>query len=166
MPSMSRRLMLIATAIALLCAAPTRAQTPPPPFSEQEAAAIKAVVAGYFDSFTRKDWARFATSFQTPFVIVGLGPSLIPTVDDIVRGFQMVHDRLDTMDYVASKPVDVRVTPLGPQRALAAIHWQRFKKDGSVLNEGAEIFVFSKGSGTWKMCGNLGQELAQFGKVF
>jgi len=60
----------------------------------------------------------------------------------------------------------MRITALNNDSALVNIHWQRFKTDGSLLNEGSEFQIVSKASGKWKICGSMGQNLSDFGKQY
>ena len=49
--------------------------------------------------------------------------------------------------------------------ALADIHWQGLNTDGTVLDDGGEIMLFSKTSGTWKINGLIGRDERHFGEV-
>jgi len=46
--------------------------------------------------------------------------------------------------------------------AMANVHWRRLKKDGSLLNEGAEVLLTAKAGGQWKMTGVIPEDLRQF----
>jgi hypothetical protein len=47
------------------------------------------------------------------------------------------------------------ITPLTPDSALINKSIRRYKKDGSVLEEGAAIYPACKSSGGWKLCGSM-----------
>jgi hypothetical protein len=136
-------------------------------FTPADAADVRATVDRYFDAFSKRDFAAFNDLFQAPFLVFGAGGGqLIETVNEVVARWTRVRTALDDRDYARSSATDVRVTALDGARALANVRWQRFKRDGGVLDEGAEFYAVCKNSGRWKLCGNLGQSLAQFGKVF
>jgi hypothetical protein len=73
-----------------------------------------------------------------------------------------IRNPLDQADYSASKATEVRLIPLQTNLTLANVHWQRFKKDNSLLNEGAEVLVLMRVDGQWKISGVMGEDLRQF----
>lgn len=153
-------------AVLLINVATARAQPPaaPPPYTDADTAAIQSVIHRYFAAFTAKDYGTFGEYFQAPFVGFGRDAAIVPTFEEVLKQYQSIRDPLDNADYSASKAAEIRVTPLNPARALAAVHWQRFKKDGSLLNEGAEFLIMSKTTGSWKIAGVMGQQLQFYGK--
>lgn len=143
---------------------PSFAAEPPAAFTAQDSEAIKSVIRHYFQAFTAKDYAAFGDYFTAPFVLVGRQPQVLPTIEDVIRTWRGIRAPLDHTAYATSKAVEIRVIPMNSERALANIHWQRFKKDGSLLSEGAEFYFVIKRSGQWKIDGQMGQQLALFGK--
>jgi hypothetical protein len=59
-----------------------------------------------------------------------------------------------------------RITPLTSDRALINAAFRRYKKDGSLLEEQAALYVVSKSSGVWKLRAALRQELRYFSKTY
>lgn len=136
---------------------------PSPAFVAADRAAIESVIHRYFDAFTRKDYGSFGDYYQAPFLAFGRDAVVVPTLEEVVQRYRGIRDPLDQADYSASKAVEIRITPVTVMRALANLRWQRLRKDGSVLDEGSEFMIMSKTTGTWKIAGVMGQQLALFG---
>jgi hypothetical protein len=58
------------------------------------------------------------------------------------------------------------MTVLAADRALVNKTFRRYRKDGTLLAEMAVIYVVSKSSGTWKLCGLFNQDWEHFGKTY
>lgn len=138
-----------------------------PAFQPAEAAQIKALIDNYFEGFTAKDYQKFPQFFQVPFLNLRNGrPAVQNDLGEVLKSYEHIRDSLDHTDYAVSKPEQIRITALSADSALVNILWRRYKKDGSLLNDGAEFYVACKSSGQWKLCGNIGQEMDQFAKVY
>jgi hypothetical protein len=140
----------------------------PPSFGDKESADIRALVNEYFRAFTVRDFDAFRVVFQPPYMMWAIGgpPNVLTTLDDIVTRYRTLRDSLDGTDYAVSKAAAMTITPLSATSALVDIHWRRDKKDGTLFNEGGEIMAVLKTPTGWKISGNLGRQLSQYGKVF
>ena len=139
----------------------------PRAFGPADKSDVEKVVRSYFQAFTEKNYDQIRDLFQAPFVSFGgQGSVLSSSLEDAVKNYQKIRESLNATDYAASKAVEMRITALNNDSALVNIHWQRFKKDGSLLNEGSEFQIVSKASGKWKICGSMGQNLPDFGKQY
>jgi hypothetical protein len=164
---MKQRRLAILAALPLFLAGPVLAQPqaprqPPPMFGPADATAARAVIDRYFAAFSAKDYATFREVFTAPYVWGGRQFSTLPTLDDVVQRYQGIRNPLDQADYSASKVVEARIVPLHANGALAHTHWQRLKKDGGLLNEGAEVLLLAKVDGQWKLTGVIPEDLRQF----
>jgi len=139
---------------------------PAPAFSPSDKTAVENVINGYFQAFTDKNYDRIRDSFQAPFFGFSGGSVLARSLEDTVKSYRKLRESLSATDYAVSKVAEMRITALANETALVNIHWQRLKKDGSLFGEGSEIMVVTKTSGGWKICGSLGQNLADFGKQY
>jgi hypothetical protein len=149
----------------LFAATQLNAQSQPvPQFTATDRSEIPAVIHRYFAAFTAKDYASFGEYFQAPFVGYGREPGIVPTFDEVLKRYQSIRDPLDQADYSSSKAVEIRLVPMTPFLALANVHWQRYKKDGTLLNEGSEFMVMNKSTGAWKIAGVLPQQFQLYGK--
>jgi hypothetical protein len=162
---LNRRLAML-TVVAGLAAGSAAAQAPapapPPPFSEADRAAAEAVVHRYFAAFSVKDFATFREVFTVPFVVGGREMSVETALEQTTGRYERLRNSFDVQDYASSKATEVRVIPLHAASALAYLHWQRFRKSGDLLNEGAEVMILAKVAGQWKITGNLGADLRSF----
>jgi hypothetical protein len=161
-----RRWMLVVAGLGTLWSAPfvSAMEAPMPVFSDADRSAIPAVIHNYFAAFTAKDYGSFDKHFQAPFLGYGREPVIVATFDEVLKRYQGIRDPLDAADYSASKATEIRLIPMTPFLAQANVHWQRFKKDGTLLNEGSEFMLMSKSTGTWKIAGVLPQQFLLYGK--
>jgi ketosteroid isomerase-like protein len=135
-------------------------------FQPTDMSAITEMINDYFVAFTAKDYKALPNFFQAPFLAVGAQPEMIGTLDAVIERYHHIRDPLDGTDYAVSKAEEIHITALSGQAALANIHWLRYKKNGLLLSEGAEFMMVSKSSGSWKICGSMGQGLSEFGKLY
>jgi hypothetical protein len=140
------------------------AQSPVPAFTDSDRAAIPDMIHDYFAAFTAKDYGAFDKYFQAPFMGYGREPVVIATFDEVLKRYQGIRDPLDAADYSASKATEIRLIPMTPVLAMANVHWQRLKKDGTLLDEGSEFMLMSKSTGTWKIAGVLPQQFRLYGQ--
>jgi hypothetical protein len=140
----------------------------PPTFGEKESADIRVLINEYFRAFTAKDFDAFRLLFQPPYTmwVIGGSPNVLTSLDDVVNRYRTLRDSLDPTDYALSKAAAMTITPLSATSALVDIHWRRDKRDGTLFNEGGEIMAVLKTPAGWKINGNLGRQLSQYGKVF
>ena len=87
-------------------------------------------------------------------------------MEAVIQQFRNLRDPLDARGYDHSKYVNTRITVLAADRAFVNKTYRRFKKDGTVLEEKAAIYLVSKTGGSWKIYGVFSQELPYFGSVF
>jgi hypothetical protein len=160
----NRRNALIAAALFLAAPAVALAQPPGPPpmYSPEDEAAIRSIVDRYFAAITVRDYAAIEQIAHAPYVIWGPEFALIPTMDGVMERYRKIRDALDPSDYALSRAIEVRVKPLHGRVAMAHVHWERLKKDGGRLNEGAEVLVMSKIGADWKISGNFGETVRDF----
>jgi hypothetical protein len=156
---MNRRTVLLA-ALALVAATPALAQ--PPVFTPQDETAIRKVIDGYFAAITIKDYPAIETLAHAPYVVWGPEFRTLPTMSEVMARYRRTGDSLNLPDYKLSRAIEVRVEPLHGRLAMAHVHWERLKRDGSRLNEGAEVLVMSKIDDAWKISGNFGEALREF----
>ena len=139
-------------------------ESPATSFTAADRAAIPAIIHSYFAAFTAKNYGVFDKHFQAPFVSYGREPVVIATFAEVLKRYQGIRDPLETADYSASKATEIRLIPMTPLLAMANVHWQRLKKDGTLLNEGSAFMLMAKSTGTWKISGVLPQQFQLFGQ--
>lgn len=137
-------------------------------FGEQEVADVRAVITEYFRAFTAKDFDAFRAVFQPPYIMWAIGgpPNVMTSLDDIVTRYRNLRDSLGSTDYAVTRAERMVVTPLSVTSALVDVHWRRDKKDGSLFGEGGEVLAVVRTPAGWKITGNVGRQLNQYGKVF
>ena len=104
---------------------------------------------------------------QVPFLGWGdRGVASLESIDEVIKFYRTTREGLDTRGYKTGRVdlSDARITVLSPTRVLFNVRY-RYKVDGSLLEEGAGIYLMSKSSGRWKMQGNIPQDPAEMGKV-
>jgi hypothetical protein len=140
----------------------------PPVFGDQEKADVAAVVNNYFAAFSRKDYAALGNTETVPFLrwFVGGTPNVATSIEDVVTVSRTTRDGLDNSDYALSRAAEMIITPLSATSAMVDVHWRRDKKDGSLLQEGAEILTLLKTPAGWRINSVIGRALSHYGKRF
>ena len=137
-------------------------------FGKSNKAAIEQLLDRYVRAYSAKDYAALRECIQVPFIRLPNTAmwDVLGTVDEAMTYYRNQRDALDKDNYDHSQFVQTRITALGTNRALVDQTYRRYRKDGTLLLEAAAIYVVSKSSGAWKLCGVLVQDLKEFGKVY
>lgn len=113
---------------------------------------VKAFVDDYGPVFSTGDPSVVAAHFHEPALLVAPeGVRTLATRDDVARLFTAVFEDLAERDYGSSEAEDVSVTPLGEDRALAAVDWVRYTTAGDVLERLETTHLFRRTDAGWKM---------------
>jgi NTF2-like protein (DUF6841) len=151
--------------VGLLCSGTSLAQQPTR-FAQSDKIAIEQLLDRYVQAYSGKDYAKLREQLQAPFVRFPAGWEVLNTLDDVMNCYKLQRDGWDQQNYARSQFVQSRITALAADRALVDRTYRRYRKDGTVLLEAAAVYVVSKSSGAWKVCGLFPRELADFGKVY
>ena len=161
MSAVFRALVFALVAVVMGFAAPLRAQEALKP---AEIAKIKAEVLvtmdNYLQTFVRKDAQAIADKlFTNPSVSVGPNGVAANTPEQNAKQYtgtiQQLVDR--GWDKSVSERTDVCV--VNANAAFVNIHYNRFKKDGSLLQTGAAMYLLNKGKDTWRIVLLLSHDL-------
>jgi hypothetical protein len=134
-------------------------------FGASDKAAIGELFDRYNQAASTKDYSTLREQLQAPFLRFPAGVEVLPTLDDVMNFYRMLRESFD-VQYARSQLVESRITALAADRALVNGRYRRYRKDGTVLLEASAIYLVSKSSGAWKICGVFAQELDAFGKVY
>ena len=164
---MLRRTGVALTAIVLLLPLTVMAQKDgQPSFGAADKTAIEQLFDRYVRAYSIKDYAKLREQLQAPFFRFPAGVVVLETMDDVMNFYRNQRDALDEQNYARSRFVHSRITALAGDRALVNRTYRRYRKDGTVLLEASQIYLVSKSSGAWKICGTFAQDLEEFGKVY
>ena len=137
-------------------------------FEQSDVAAIDQLIERYNQAFSVRDYVKLKDYLQAPFV--GFAPFLgfgnVLSMDGVVDAYKVLREGLDAQQYQRSTLVRRQITALSNDRALVNGVYRRYRKDGSVLVEGALVYLVTKSSGTWRLCGILAQDMSEFGKLY
>ena len=134
---------------------------------DAQAAAIRKMYDRYVQAFVKQDYAVVRECVHAPFVAPAGGSlQTLGSVDAVVDYYRKLRGALEQRGYADAKITAFRVTALTAESALINASFRRFKKDGSVLEEGAAVYPICKSAGTWKLCGVMTQDAKYFGKVY
>ena len=87
-------------------------------------------------------------------------------MDEAINFYRAAQDALATQGVERFEWGQTRITALSVDRALVIKTYRRYRKDGTLLQQATSVYVLSKSSGSWKICGILNQDLREFGKVY
>jgi hypothetical protein len=122
----------------------------------------------YNQAFIAKDYSKLRDLLQVPFVRWNdRETASLESLDKVIEIYRRLREALDIRGYKTSKPdlSDARISVLSSTRILLNIRFRRYKTDGSLLEEGAGVYLMSKTSGSWKIQGTLAQDPGEMGKV-
>ena len=137
-------------------------------FGEPDKAAIGQLFDRYSRAYSTKDYAAVRECLRVPFMRLPADTAMWDvqgTIDEVMTYYKNHREALDKDNYDHSQYMRTEVRALGANRALVDQIYRRYRKDGTVLREAAAVYVVSKSSGTWKICGILDQDLEQYGKI-
>lgn len=134
---------------------------------DADAAAIRKMYDRYVQAFVKQDYAAVRECVQAPFVSSAGGQlQSLGSVDAVVDYYRKLRGALEQRGYSDAKITAFRITALTADNALINASFRRFKKDGSVLEEGAAVYPVCKSAGAWKLCGVMQQDSKYFGNVY
>jgi hypothetical protein len=119
----------------------------------------------YVQAYSVKDYAGLREYLQAPFVRLPSGWEVMQTLEEVMSYYRNQRDALDKENYDHSRFIRSKMTVLSPDRVLVDRVYRRYRKDGSLLLEAAAVYVVSKSSGAWKICGTFAHDVTEFGKT-
>ncbi len=137
-------------------------------FEESDKTAIGKLFDRYSHAYSTKDYTAIRECLQVPFIRLSADKAMWDvqtTMDEVMTYYKAHREALDKDNYDHSQYMRTEVTALGANRALLDQIYRRYRKDGTILREAAAVYVVSKSSGEWRICGILDQDLEQYGKV-
>ena len=135
-------------------------------FGDADKRAIEQLYDRYGQAFIMKDYNALRECVQAPFVLFADELRTLKSVEAVLAMYQTLREALDQRGYGYSVVVETHIIPLTADSALINAAFRRYKKDGSLLEEGAAIYAVYKSSGTWKLRGAGRQHLQYFGKTY
>lgn len=162
------RFPILLVASLLFCPGPATGQKIAS-FGKSDKAAIEQLLDRYSHAYSTKDYATLRECIQVPFIRFPADTAMWDvqaTMDEAMTYYKNQREALDKDNYDHSQFVRTQITALGTNRALVDQIYRRYRKDKTVLLEAAAIYVVSKSSGTWRICGILAQDREEYGKVY
>lgn len=120
-----------------------------------------AAIAAFFDqiaeTFGAGDLPRFRALYQLPaMVVVAQGGHPLADVAEFDAFFAVMLDRLRGENFARSAYQGLSVKTLAPTLALAAMHWTRYRADGSVLETLGATYTLVQSNGAWRIVALVG----------
>lgn len=120
-------------------------------------AAIAAFFDSIADSFGAQDLPRFRALYQLPaMIVVAQGAHALGDAAEFDAFFGVMLDRLRAERFARSTYEHLAVKTLGPGLALAAMHWTRWRDDGSKIEELGATYTLVQRDGAWKIVALIG----------
>jgi hypothetical protein len=160
-----RHAYILVVVVVLMCSNSLLAE-PSAQSGMSDKAAIEQLFDRYVQAYSAKDYAKLREQLQAPFLRFPASVEVLPTIDDVMNYYRTQRDGLDQQNYGRSQFINSRITRLAVARALVNRTYRRYRKDGTVLLEASAVYLVSKSSGAWKICGIVEQDLADFAKVY
>jgi hypothetical protein len=144
-------------------------------FGDSDKIEIEELLDRYVHAYSVKDYTKLRECLQAPFVrssdalrIDGASAAwdVMEAMDGVMAYYRKQRDALDAKGYDHSEYLKARITALSASRAFVDRIYRRYRKDGTLLEETSVIYIVSKLSGAWKVCGTMTQDLKYFGVVY
>jgi hypothetical protein len=118
-------------------------------------------IAAFFDqiatTFGAGDLPGFRALYQLPaMVMVAQGAQPLANVAEFDAFFAVMLDRLREQHFARSAYERLSVKTLAPNLALAAMHWTRYRADGSVLETLGATYTLVQRDGAWRIVALVG----------
>jgi hypothetical protein len=156
---------IIVVVVSLACPGLSLGQQPAS-FATADKIAIEELLDRYVKASSAKDYAKLREELQAPFVRFQAGWDVLETLDQAMNFYTSQREALDEQNYLRSQFVRSQITALGADQALVNRTYRRYRQDGTVLLEAAAVYVVSKSSGGWKICGLFPQDSDQIGRIY
>jgi len=119
--------------------------------------AIAAFFEQIAETFGGGDLPRFRALYQLPaMVVVAQGAHTLADTAEFDAFFAVMLDRLREQQFARSAYRDLSVKTLAPTLALAAMHWTRYRADGSVLETLGATYTLVRNEGAWRIVALVG----------
>jgi hypothetical protein len=138
----------------------------PRDFGNADKLAIEQMYDRYTQAFIKKDYAKILECVEAPFFSFLGDLSILESMDAVAASYRGQRESLDQRAYDHTEIVEKHIVALAADRALLNTTFRRYKKDGSLLEEGAGAYLVRKSSGIWKLRGVMRQDLKYFGKIY
>ncbi len=118
-------------------------------------------IAAFFDeiaeTFGSGDLPRFRALYQLPaMVVMAQGAQVLADTAAFDTFFAMMLDRLRQQHFARSAYRGLSVKTVAPSVALAAMHWTRYRADGSVLETLGATYTLVQRDGAWRIVALVG----------
>ena len=131
------------------------------PADSNQRAAILAF-EGYNQALVERSYVTLRDRFlHVPFVIVDGASRVIPSVETVVAGLRARRESLEAAGYETTRIEVPRVSLLANDRLLLHARLHHRKKDGSLLEEQANIYLMVRVADIWKVGGIIPQDAAK-----
>ncbi len=135
-------------------------------FGEADKLAIEQMFDRYVEAFVQKDYVKLLAFVEAPFLVMNGDLRSLNSTDAVLAFYRDIRQNLDQRDFDHGEIVGKRIIPLAADRALLNTAYRRYKKDGSILQELASVYLVTKSTGVWKLRSVVNQDLQYFGKVY
>ena len=115
-----------------------------------------ATIATFFDeiaaSFGGGDVPRFRALYHLPaMVVMPQGAYALRDSAEFDTFFGAILERLRAQNFACSAYERLSIKTLAPGMALAAMHWTRYRADGSVLETLGATYTLIERDGGWRI---------------
>lgn len=132
--------------------------------SDAEKQAIETMFVSYNRALVEKDYLALREHLELPFIVIDDTTRVVSDLDGVIEGFRRRREAMDPQGYSASTPGPALFLPLTESRVLMNRAIRHYKKDGTLLEEQANVYIVSRSSGRWRILGVMRQDPSQVGK--
>ena len=108
----------------------------------------------YIQAFERKDYRAIADLCRTPFFASSpSGTTIFGNREDLLEGFSILRESLDTDGYVGSRLNRLDFTSVAETSGTLLVDFHRINQEGSPYFHGKALYIFQRNEQTIEIIG-------------
>ena len=160
-----QRMTVFAVAVATLVGLSAQTIAQQKALSDADREAIEAMFVSYNRALIEKNYTALREHLESPFIVIDDTSRVVSDMDTVIEGFRRRREGMDPQGYSTSTPGPALFLPLTESRVLMNRAIRHYKKDGTLLEEQANVYIVSRSSGRWRILGVMPQDPSQVGKL-
>jgi hypothetical protein len=158
------RMAILALAVATLVGLSAQPAAQRQGLTKADERAIEEMFVSYNRALIEKDYVALREHLESSFIVIDATTQVVSDLDAVIEGFRRRREAMDPQGYATSTPGAAHFLVLTEDRVLMDRAVRHYKRDGTLLQEQANVYIVSRSSGRWRIAGVMRQDPSQVGK--